>query len=125
MHRRLPAAHVPLLPGAGQVAFIDIDSTHQRVFGRAKQGAQSGRFKGVSTLHPLLATNAERRGRGTGAGSPSADTRRCLGSFPRANMEPTRQRTGAKLAGDIPGRSRVCPGQAGWVAWDSNPQPTD
>jgi len=59
VHRRLLAglaAHTPLLPGADQVAFIDIDSTHRRVFGRAKQGAQVGRFKGVRTLHPLLAT---------------------------------------------------------------------
>jgi hypothetical protein len=53
--RRL-AARTPLLPDAGQVAFIDVDSTHKRVFGPAKQGAQVGRFKGVRTLHPLLAT---------------------------------------------------------------------
>ncbi|MEV7770693.1 IS1380 family transposase [Kitasatospora sp. NPDC086791] len=45
-----------LLPGAGQVAFIDIDPTHRRVYGRAKQGAEIGRFKGVRTLHPVLAT---------------------------------------------------------------------
>jgi hypothetical protein len=50
------AAHAPLLPGAGQLAFIDIDSTHKRVYGRTKQGAQYGRFKGIRTLHPLLAT---------------------------------------------------------------------
>lgn len=59
VHRRFLgelAAHIPLLPGAGQVAFIDIDSTHKRVFGPAKQGAQVGRFKGMRTLHPLLAT---------------------------------------------------------------------
>jgi hypothetical protein len=59
VHRRFLralAAHSPLLPGADQVAFIDIDSTHKRVFGRAKHGAQIGRFKGVRTLHPLLAT---------------------------------------------------------------------
>jgi hypothetical protein len=59
VHRRFLgalAAHTPLLPGGDQVAFIDIDSTHRRVFGRAKQGAQIGRFKGVRTLHPLLAT---------------------------------------------------------------------
>lgn len=59
VHRRLLAElarQAPLLPGAGQVAFIDVDSTHKRVFGRAKQGAQIGRFKGVRTLHPLLAT---------------------------------------------------------------------
>lgn len=59
VHRRFLTAlarQAPLLPGADQVAFIDIDSTHKRVFGRAKQGAQIGRFKGVRTLHPLLAT---------------------------------------------------------------------
>ena len=49
-HRRFLAelaAHTPLLPDAAQVAFIDIDSTHKRVFGPAKQGAQVGRFKGI------------------------------------------------------------------------------
>jgi hypothetical protein len=59
VHRRFlaaPAAHAPLLPGADQVAFIDVDSTHRRVFGRAKHGAQIGRFKGVRTLHPVPAT---------------------------------------------------------------------
>jgi hypothetical protein len=59
VHRRFLTAlarHAPLLPGADQVAFIDVDSTHKQVFGRAKQGAQIGRFKGVRTLHPLLAT---------------------------------------------------------------------
>uniref|UniRef100_UPI000FEBC030 IS1380 family transposase n=1 Tax=Streptomyces cavernae TaxID=2259034 RepID=UPI000FEBC030 len=59
VHRKFLAAltaHTPLLPGAGQVAFIDVDSTHKRVYGRTKQGAQYGRFKGVRTLHPLLAT---------------------------------------------------------------------
>ncbi|MFE2500289.1 IS1380 family transposase [Streptomyces scopuliridis] len=59
VHRRFLrelAVHTPLLPGARTVAFIDVDSTHKRVFGRAKQGAQYGRFKGIRTLHPLLAT---------------------------------------------------------------------
>jgi hypothetical protein len=50
------AAHTPLLPGAGATAFIDVDSTHKRVYGRTKQGAEYGRFKGIRTLHPLLAT---------------------------------------------------------------------
>ncbi|WP_327311799.1 IS1380 family transposase [Streptomyces sp. NBC_01243] len=49
-------AHTPLLPGSGEKAFIDIDSTHKRVYGRTKQGAEYGRFKGIRTLHPLLAT---------------------------------------------------------------------
>ncbi|WP_165984075.1 IS1380 family transposase [Streptomyces sp. YIM 98790] len=59
VHRRFLAslaARTPLLPGSDQVAFIDVDSTHKRVFGPAKQGAQVGRFKGIRTLHPLLAT---------------------------------------------------------------------
>ncbi|MCX4785460.1 IS1380 family transposase [Streptomyces sp. NBC_01221] len=59
VHRRFLgqlAAHAPLLPGAGDKAFIDVDSTHKRVYGRAKQGAEYGRFKGIRTLHPLLAT---------------------------------------------------------------------
>jgi hypothetical protein len=50
------AAHTPLLPGADVMAFIDVDSTHKRVYGQAKQGAEYGRFKGIRTLHPLLAT---------------------------------------------------------------------
>jgi hypothetical protein len=59
VHRRflgVLAAHAPLLPGSGEKAFIDVDSTHKRVYGRAKQGAEYGRFKGIRTLHPLLAT---------------------------------------------------------------------
>ena len=35
---------------------MDIDPTHRRVFGRTKQGAEVGRFKGVRTLHPVPAT---------------------------------------------------------------------
>ncbi|WP_392870428.1 IS1380 family transposase [Streptomyces sp. LN499] len=59
VHRRFLAAlaaHTPLLPGSGEKAFIDVDSTHKRVYGRTKQGAEYGRFKGIRTLHPLLAT---------------------------------------------------------------------
>ncbi|MEU9625177.1 IS1380 family transposase [Streptomyces sp. NPDC048155] len=59
VHRRFLgqlAAHTPLLPSSGTTAFIDVDSTHKRVYGRAKQGAEYGRFKGIRTLHPLLAT---------------------------------------------------------------------
>jgi hypothetical protein len=58
-HRRFLAnlaRHTPLLPGADQVVFIDIDPTHRRVYGHAKQGAEAGRLKGQRTLHPILAT---------------------------------------------------------------------
>jgi hypothetical protein len=34
---------------------IDVESTHKRVYGCTKQGAEYGRFKGIRTLHPLLA----------------------------------------------------------------------
>jgi hypothetical protein len=66
VHRRFLAAlaaRTPLLPGAGEVAFVDVDSTHRRVYGRAKQGAEYGRFKGIRTLHPLLATVSTPRSR--------------------------------------------------------------
>ncbi|TDC13425.1 hypothetical protein E1265_28015 [Streptomyces sp. 8K308] len=46
----------PLLPGAHEVAFVDVDSTHKRVYGRGKQGVQVGRFEGIRILRPLLAT---------------------------------------------------------------------
>jgi hypothetical protein len=59
VHRRFLAElarQTPLLPGADQVMFIDIDPTHRRVYGHAKQGAEVGRLKGQRTLHPILAT---------------------------------------------------------------------
>jgi hypothetical protein len=46
---------VNLLPGADQVVFVDLDSTHRDVYGYAKQGAEHGRLKGRKTLHPLIA----------------------------------------------------------------------
>ncbi len=49
------AERVPLLPGADEVVFVDLDSTHRQVYGYAKQGAAVGRLKGKKTLHPLLA----------------------------------------------------------------------
>ncbi len=50
------AKRVNLLPGADQVVFVDLDSTHRQVYGYAKQGAQHGRLQGKKTLHPLIAT---------------------------------------------------------------------
>ncbi|HEX5406378.1 MAG TPA: IS1380 family transposase [Pseudonocardiaceae bacterium] len=50
------AQRVPLLPGAQEVVFVDVDSTHRQVYGYAKQGAAVGRLKGKKTLHPLIAT---------------------------------------------------------------------
>ena len=39
------AGRADLLPGAGAVAFVDIDSTQRRVYGHAKQGAAFGHTK--------------------------------------------------------------------------------
>lgn len=39
------ARSVPLLPGADQLAFVDIDSMQRRVYGHAKQGAALGHTK--------------------------------------------------------------------------------
>jgi hypothetical protein len=56
------ASHTPLLPGADQLAFIDIDSTQKRIFGPAKQGAGfghtkiSGKSVLVRGLNALIAT---------------------------------------------------------------------
>lgn len=58
VHRRVLAglaAVTPLLPGVEVFAFLDLDSTHRRVYGYAKQGAAVGRLKGKKTLHPLAA----------------------------------------------------------------------
>jgi hypothetical protein len=40
------AAATDLLPGAGDGVLVDIDPSHVRVYGRAKQGTQYGRLKG-------------------------------------------------------------------------------
>ena len=55
------AGRVPLLPGAGTLAFIDIDSMQKRVYGHKKQGARFGHTKiqGKS----LLVRGPERAGR--------------------------------------------------------------
>jgi hypothetical protein len=47
------AAGTPLLPGAGQVAYVDIDDTVRATHGYAKQGAGYG-YSGVSGLNALL-----------------------------------------------------------------------
>jgi hypothetical protein len=49
------AAATPLLPGAEQVAFIDVDDTVKATYGYAKQGAGRG-YTGVNGLNALLAT---------------------------------------------------------------------
>jgi Transposase DDE domain group 1 len=77
------AERTPLLPGADQVVFVDLDSTHRQVYGYAKQGAAVGRLKGKKTLHPLLATSLDPdRGAGGGrnADAPGQGRRRARGA---------------------------------------------
>jgi hypothetical protein len=49
------AAASPLLPGVGQVAYIDVDDTVREVHGYAKQGVGFG-YSGVKGLNALIAT---------------------------------------------------------------------
>ncbi|MFE4960677.1 transposase [Streptomyces sp. NPDC056653] len=58
--RFLPALarHAPLLPGADQVAYVDIDDTIRRTYGYAKQGAGYGysKVKGLNALLGIAST---------------------------------------------------------------------
>ncbi|MCP3818097.1 IS1380 family transposase [Streptomyces sp. A3M-1-3] len=49
------AAHTPLLPGAGTVAYLDLDDTIKPVHGYAKQGVGYG-YNKVKGLNALIAT---------------------------------------------------------------------
>src|SRR3954451_11864511 len=81
------AARTPLLPGAGQLTYLDVDSLLRRVYGPAKQGAAFGhakvggynlRLRGLSPLVAALSTDqaapvvAATRLRGGTAGSARA-----------------------------------------------------
>lgn len=48
------ARHAPLLPGADELTYIDIDDTVRQTYGYAKQGAGRG-YTGVKGLNALLA----------------------------------------------------------------------
>lgn len=48
------ARQAPLLPGADEVAFVDVDDTLKQTYGYAKQGAGRG-YTGVKGLNALLA----------------------------------------------------------------------
>jgi len=49
------ARHAPLLSGAGELAYVDVDDTVKPTFGYAKQGAGRG-YTGVKGLNVLIAT---------------------------------------------------------------------
>src|SRR5690554_4291501 len=48
------ARQAPLLPDAGQIAYLDVDDTIRATYGYAKQGAGYG-YSGVTRLNALLA----------------------------------------------------------------------
>ena len=48
------AGRAPLLPGAAELAYVDVDDTLKRTYGYAKQGAGRG-YTGVKGLNALLA----------------------------------------------------------------------
>jgi hypothetical protein len=52
------AARAPLLPDAGVLAFVDVDSTQKRVYGYAKQGAAFGHAKIASKSLMVRGLNA-------------------------------------------------------------------
>jgi hypothetical protein len=54
------AAATPILAGADQVTFLDIDDTVRATYGYAKQGTGRG-YNGVNGLNAMLATIATPR----------------------------------------------------------------
>jgi hypothetical protein len=85
------AGRVPLLPGADQLAFVDIDSTQKRVYGHKKQGAAfehtkiQGKTVLVRGLNALAATICTPQGApvvvGTRLRGGSANTARGAAGF--------------------------------------------
>ena len=53
------ARQAPLLAGAGELAFVDVDDTLKQTYGYAKQGAGRG-YTGVKGLNALIATVSTR-----------------------------------------------------------------
>jgi hypothetical protein len=77
------AACTPLLPGAGEVAYVDIDDTVRATHGYAKQGAGSGtRVSAAST--PCSGSSRHRRRRPSSRARGCARARRTLPAAPPA-----------------------------------------
>ncbi|HSS56306.1 MAG TPA: IS1380 family transposase [Gaiellales bacterium] len=88
----------PLLPGAGQIAYLDVDDTVRATYGYAKQGAGYG-YSGVKGLNALLATLSTP---GSAGGAPViVATRLRKGSANSA-------RGAARLIADALKASRAC-----------------
>jgi hypothetical protein len=52
-----PAVHTPLLPGADQLAFVDVDSMQRRVYSAAKQGAAASPSRRYSPTDSIAVTS--------------------------------------------------------------------
>ena len=72
------AGQTPLLPDAGQIAYLDVDDTIRATYGYAKQGAGYG-YSGVKGLNALLAALSTPSSGGAGdRGDPAAQRLREL-----------------------------------------------
>jgi hypothetical protein len=81
------AGRASLLPGAEEVVFVDLDSTHRQVYGYAKQGAAVGRGEGQKDPAP---TDRHR----INPDRPAGD-----GGDPPAQRQGRRRARGAPVAG--------------------------
>jgi Transposase DDE domain group 1 len=92
----------PLLPGAGVLAFVDIDSTQKRVYGHAKQGARFGHTKiqGKSLL--VRGLNALAATVSTPLSAPVIAAARLRGGNAASS------RGAASLAAEAVGTARAC-----------------
>jgi hypothetical protein len=106
------ACAVPLLPGAGQLAFVDVDSMQRRVYGHKKQGAAFGHTKiqgktvlvrGLNALAATISTpQAAPVIAGTRLRGGSANTARGAASFTAEALGTAR---GAGCTGTIVARA--------------------
>jgi hypothetical protein len=112
--------HMPLLPGADELAFLDLDSMQKRIYGPAKQGAGFGHTKiqgksvlvrGLNVLASVISTPlaapvvAATRLRGGKAGSARGAT--CPGNLPVRFVDPRVQAGGQPV---VTGRFSAWPG---------------
>ena len=95
------ARHTPLLPDAGQIAYLDIDDTIRATYGYAKQGAGYG-YSGVKGLNALLAALSTPS---SGAGDHRDPAAQGLGELRPRRGPPGRRRPQATSRGVRGGRA--------------------
>jgi hypothetical protein len=119
------AGRVPLLPGAGAVTFVDVDSLLRRVYGKQKQGAAFGHAKvggyqvllrGLNPLvatistpdaAPVIAATQLRAGNaGSARGAASLVAEASPPPKPSSPPRPPRPPSPARRAGHLPARPR-------------------